>query len=69
MTIAIAIAVAMLFAGCLCAIRAAVLAIRDLCASLERDRRVEYRHPVLATPARPAPRWLMVASGKAVRRV
>lgn len=43
--------------------------IVSLCAALERDRAVQYSRPVPPIPARPAPQWVLVASGKAVRRV
>lgn len=42
---------------------------RPLAGELRRDSEVEYSYPVSEVPSRPAPQWLLVASGKAVLRV
>lgn len=39
-------------------VRMGARAIVELCAALERDRRVEYSHPVPSVPARQCPPWL-----------
>lgn len=55
---ALAIGVGLLLVACVYCVRIGYHAIRALCAALERDRRVEYRHPVDGVPVRREPQWL-----------
>ena len=58
MIAALAIGVGLLLIASAYCVRIGCRAIVQLCADLERDRRVEYRHPVDGVPARQEPQWL-----------
>lgn len=58
MNAALAIAVGLLLCACVYYVRMGCRAIGELCAELERDRQVEYSHPVPAVPRRSAPGWI-----------
>ena len=66
---ALCIVVGLLLLACVALVIVGARAIATMGAELERDRRVGYQFPVPPPAARPAPQWILVASGKAVRRV
>lgn len=55
---ALAIGVVLLLAASVYFVRLGCCAIVALCADLERDRQVEYQHPVASVPARKCPEWI-----------
>lgn len=67
MITALAIAAVLLLAACGYCVRIGCRALMALCVQLERDRQVEYQHPVVAVPARPAPQWLRSEPSLATR--
>ena len=58
MIAALAIGVGLLLLACVYCVGLGCRAIYQLCSDLERDRTVEYRHPVAGVPVRQEPPWL-----------